>query len=114
MNYLRALPWAQIGSGVQASVLVDFATDVAWQIAIGGSLGSDYYEALSVDIDCTELAAGVVITLEFNQVTFTAPAGAFRTYNLTPHQRYMTVRSSAGAPNIMRLGYYPIRRPEWR
>lgn len=114
MFYVRALNWAQVGEQLQASVLVDFGVDLEWQIAFGGSLNSDHYEARSVDIDGSQLAAGVFMALDFNQVTLNIPALAFRTYSLAPHQRYLTVTATAGAPNVSRFTFYPFRRPEWR
>lgn len=114
MNYVRALNWAQVGNGLQAGVLVDFATDLSWQIAFGGSINSDYYEALSVDIDGSQLTAGLSMTVTFNQVTVNVPAGSFKTYALAPYQRYLTITNTVAAPNKAQLTFYPYARPEWR
>lgn len=114
MIIVRALPWQQVGSELLAAVLCDFGLDLDYQIAISGSLGADYYEAKSVDINAFELAAGVTVSMDFNAVPHTIPAGVFQTFALSPHQRYITLRASAGAPNRMLLTLYPINRPEWR
>lgn len=114
MVIVRALNWAQVGTGLQASVPVDFGTDLIWQVWIGGSINQDYYDARSVDIDGYQLSPGVSMRLDFNQVSLNIPAANFRTYSLAPHQRYLTLTSTAGAPNTALLTFYPYARPEWR
>lgn len=114
MQFVRGLPWAQVGESVQAFVACDFSIDVDWQIEIGGSLGSDYYAARSMDVNGYVLAAGVFVTMNFNQNVIIIPAAVFQTYTLAPHQRYINLTASAGAPNVLNLTFYPIARPEWR
>lgn len=114
MQIVPALSWQQVGAQLLASVDCNFAIDLEWQIAISGSIGSDYFEARSVDVNGYQLAAGIFVTLDFNSVPVVIPAGTIQTYSLAPHQRYMRVTSTGGAPSRMRLTFYPIARPEWR
>jgi hypothetical protein len=111
---VAALPWQQVGRDLLASVLLDFSLDVDYQIGINGSIGSDYYEARSVDINTYQLAAGVTVDLQFNAVPHTIPPSVFQTYALSPHQRYITARCSALGASRMLLTFYPVARPEWR
>ncbi len=114
MQRVRSLPWALVGNTLQAAVALDFAIDTDWQIFLGGNIGSDYYPALSVDVDGQQLAAGVSMIASFNQVQLNIAAGSFRTYAIPEQQRYMRVQASAGAPNEALLTFYPYARPEWR
>jgi hypothetical protein len=114
MQIVYALPWAQVGESIQATVNCDFSLDLIWQVYIGGSIGGDYYDARSVDIDGQQLAAGVAVQVDFNQIQLNVSAGSFRTYSLAAHQRYLMLTASAGAPNKTLLTFYQRNRPEWR
>lgn len=114
MIYVNAMPWQQVGNDLQAAVLCDFALDTDYSITIGGSIGGDYFEAQSVDMDASTLTAPASVTATFNGVPRTVAAGSFRTYALAPHQRVITLHATAGAPNTLLLTFYPKARPEWR
>lgn len=113
MRQVLSLPWQQAGASLLAPVTLDFSIDTTWEIFLGGSLGSDYYQALSVDVNAYQLTPGSTMTLTRNSVPEVLIPGVFHTYNLAQHQPTIRIVSSVGSGECG-LVFYPKERREWR
>lgn len=110
----HSLAWQPVGDSWLASALLNFSTDLIWQVALAGSYASEYVQARSVDINALLLPAGGRLTISFNGVSHVIPTGRFQSFNLDAGQGYLLATYAGTLPASSLLSFFPMTRAEFR